>query len=188
MNSLNKLLQDMSPEVKNFVRQKLDNLADDDLLSLANAFKPFPSAKRKADHPDDDDWFVLPEFLGNLPHSKTPVGEGLRMLDWQKIVFAETSNRGLGHPQFWSRSQIDYERKDLLELALRGESLKNTRNVYYDPREDVLSDPMDNFVNDCVNDCVDDCVDNFVDEQENQPKEILMSTEELDEFEGESDD
>ena len=172
---LQTLIQNFSPELQNFIHQKLANISDEDLMCLANAFSPYPAITRKPRHPDSDDWFVVPEYLSAIPHSKPPLAEGIRMITWQNLVFAEVHARGLGQPEFWSKERIQYERKDLVELALRGDPLKNAKDIYYDPDQDD-ADPMGHFMD------ADEEYEDF--ELEEGPTEISMSNEELDEFEG----
>jgi len=171
MNKLDEILNSLSPEMREYICEKLANIEDDDLVSLSNTFEPFPSLRRKPKHPDSDEWFVVPEYLGSaLSHSKTPIGEGMRMIVWQTLVFAEVEARRLGNPEFWSREEIDLDRQNYVQLALKGQSLREARE-YYDPEEDVVSDPMDNFVD------IDEPAD------ADGPQEILMSPEELDQLE-----
>lgn len=120
METLNQLLKDISPEVKEVVMDKLANLEDDDLVCLGNTFMPFPCSERKASHPNNDDWFILPKYLSHLEHSKEPVGEGLRMIVWQKLVFAEAKSRGLGEAEFWTKDQIAEDRSEFVALTIKG--------------------------------------------------------------------
>lgn len=125
------LLEILSPELREFIEAKLDSLEDDDVQSLCRTFMPFPAPERKSSHPDTDEWFVLPQYLSHLPHSKNPIGEGLRMFDWQEIVFAELAYRGLGHAEFWSKEQISKHRKQYIESSLKGKSFEVPDSTFY---------------------------------------------------------
>lgn len=134
--SINQLLQALSPEVREFVEDKIENIEDKDLLSLSKTFQPFPSSERRAPHPDEDDWFVLPQYLEHIPHSKSPTGEGLRMVTWQTLIFAEVKARGLGTPQFWSREEIKEDRSSFIKSLIKESGAKDYSHLFYDKNED----------------------------------------------------
>lgn len=120
METLNQLLKDITPELREVIMDKLANIEDDDLVSIANVYMPFPALQRKPAHPDCDDWYILPKYLSHLEHSREPVGEGLRMITWQKLIFAEAKARGLGEAEFWTKEQIDADRNDFIALTMKG--------------------------------------------------------------------
>jgi len=129
------LLDKLSPEMEERVNQMLDSIEDATLMGLVKTFEIFPSSERKAKHPDEDDWFVLPQFLEDHFHSKATLAEGLRMVDWQLLVFEEAKDRNLvfNRPKFWSKEQIEARPAFLQSLK---KTVKPKQNIYYNPHEE----------------------------------------------------
>jgi hypothetical protein len=110
------LLDKLSPEMEDFVNQKLDSIEDSEIMGLVKIFEMFPSG---------EDWYVSPQ-LGN---------EGLLMLDWQLLVFEEAKDRNLvfNRPKFWTKEQI--ETRPAFIQSLR-KTVKPKQDIYYNPHEE----------------------------------------------------
>ena len=129
------LLDKLSPEIEELVHKKLDEIDDESLLALVKTFELFPSAERKVKHAEDDEWFVAPKSLQGMPWDGYHLAEGLRMIDWQLLIFEEAKDRGLAsNPQFWSKERIQEERSTFI-ASLR-KPVNPNRQIYYNPHEE----------------------------------------------------
>lgn len=174
--SLKEILQELSPPLREFIFQRVANIEDKDLVSLVHVFEPFPGCSRKASHPDEEDWYILPEHLANLAGSRSkPLAEGMRMITWQTIVFEEAKARGLASPQFWSKEEIDLDRPKFLKNLSKFTDAPTNANEFFDTHQD------DQFNNEELEDAEDDETDLSCIDEALEPEEIPLSNEEIEE-------
>ena len=129
------LLDKLSPEMEERVNQMLDAIEDSAIMGLVKTFEIFPSSERESKHSEDEDWFVLPKNMDDKAHHKTTLAEGLRMRDWQLLVFEEAKDRNLvfNRPKFWSKEQIEARPAFLQSLK---KTVKPKQTAYYNPHEE----------------------------------------------------